>query len=142
MKPVALLGVVLRLQITEGSSVSHLWLNLFSLLKILGLRPWRIMPLTRSTCPFVCGCTTADQSTRMWYLSQNAKNFLPVNWVPLSVMIEFGTLNLKTMSVKNRTTCSDPLGEFVDCHQQVGEAPGRLLQRTDEVQSPHGEKAM
>src|SRR6185437_12179348 len=24
-----------------------------------------------------------------------------------------------------------------DCHQQVGEAPGRLLQRANEVQSPH-----
>jgi len=34
----------------------------------------------------------------------------------------------------------DPLGEFVDCHQQVGEAPGRLLQRTEEVQSPHGKR--
>ena len=34
----------------------------------------------------------------------------------------------------------DPLGEFVDCHQQVGEAPGRLLQRADEVQSPHGKR--
>ena len=31
----------------------------------------------------------------MWKLLQNAKNFLPVNWVPLSVMIEFGTPNLK-----------------------------------------------
>ena len=36
MKPVALLGVVLKLQITEGSSASHLRPNLFSLLKILG----------------------------------------------------------------------------------------------------------
>jgi hypothetical protein len=36
VKPVALLGVVLGLQITEGSSVSHLRPNLFSLLKILG----------------------------------------------------------------------------------------------------------
>ena len=34
----------------------------------------------------------------------------------------------------------NPLGEFVDCHQQVGEAPGRLLQRADEVQSPHSER--
>ena len=34
----------------------------------------------------------------------------------------------------------DPLGEFVDCHQQVAEAPGRLLQRADEVQSPHGKR--
>ena len=53
------------------------------------------MPLARSTRPFVCGCATADQSTRMWKLSQNVKNFLPVNWVLLSVMIEFGTPNLK-----------------------------------------------
>ena len=43
----------------------------------------------------------------MWKLSQNVKDFLPVNWVPLSVMIEFGTPNLKMMSVKNRTACSD-----------------------------------
>ena len=26
-----------------------------------------------------------------------------------------------------------PLGELVDRHQQVGKAPGRLLQRADEV---------
>ena len=46
-------------------------------------------------------------------MSQNAKNFLPVNWVPLSVMIEFRTPNLKTMSVKNSTAYSDlilPMG--------------------------------
>ena len=34
----------------------------------------------------------------------------------------------------------DPFGEFVDCHQQVGVAPGRLLQRADEVQPPHGKR--
>ena len=34
----------------------------------------------------------------------------------------------------------DPFGELVDRHQQVGEAPGRPLQRTDEVQPPHGER--
>ena len=34
----------------------------------------------------------------------------------------------------------DPLGEFVDCHQQVGEARRRLLQRNNEVQSPHGKR--
>ena len=34
----------------------------------------------------------------------------------------------------------DPLGELVNRHQQVCEAPGRLLQRTDEIQSPHSER--
>ena len=50
MKPVALLGVVRRLQIIKGSSVSHLRPNLFSLLKILGLKPCRIMPLVCGSC--------------------------------------------------------------------------------------------
>ena len=30
----------------------------------------------------------------------------------------------------------NPLGELVDCDKQVGEAPGRLLQRPDEVETP------
>jgi len=30
----------------------------------------------------------------------------------------------------------NPLGEFVDCDKQVGEAPGWLLQRPDEVETP------
>ena len=34
----------------------------------------------------------------------------------------------------------DPLGEFVDCHQPVGVAPGCLLQWANVVQSPHGER--
>src|SRR6185312_15514930 len=34
----------------------------------------------------------------------------------------------------------DPFGELVDRHQQVGEAPGCPLQRTDEVQPPLGER--
>jgi hypothetical protein len=46
---VALLGVVPRLHTTTGSSWIHLRPDLFSLSKILGLRPYRIMPLTRST---------------------------------------------------------------------------------------------
>jgi hypothetical protein len=27
----------------------------------------------------------------MWWSSQKSRNFLPVNWVPLLVMMEFGT---------------------------------------------------
>jgi hypothetical protein len=34
----------------------------------------------------------------------------------------------------------DPLGKFVDCDQQVGEAPGRLPQGPDDVQPPYGER--
>jgi hypothetical protein len=39
INPVARLGVVLKLQMTEGSSASHLLPTLFNQLKILGFRP-------------------------------------------------------------------------------------------------------
>jgi hypothetical protein len=48
----------------------------------------------------------AAQSTRMWYLSQNSRNFLSVNWDPFSVMMELDTPNRWMMSVKNDTPCS------------------------------------
>jgi hypothetical protein len=35
------------------------------------------------------------------------RNFLPVNWVPLSVMMEFGTPKRWMMLVKNATAYSD-----------------------------------
>jgi hypothetical protein len=35
------------------------------------------------------------------------QDFLPVNWVPLSVMMEFGTPKRWMMLVKNATACSD-----------------------------------
>jgi hypothetical protein len=73
-----------------------------------------------------------------------------VNWVPLSVMMEFGTPKRWMMLVKNATACSDlmlfrgsdldPLGEFVDGDQQVRVAPCCLLQGTDEVQTPHSKR--
>jgi hypothetical protein len=43
----------------------------------------------------------------MWWSSQKSRNFLPVNWVPLSVMMEFGTPKRWMMLVKNATACSD-----------------------------------
>jgi hypothetical protein len=66
VKPIAQLGLALKLQRTVGSSTSHRRPNLFSRLKILGLRPYKIMPLVRLTRRFVQGCATATQSTRMW----------------------------------------------------------------------------
>jgi hypothetical protein len=43
----------------------------------------------------------------MWWSSQKSRNFLPVNWVPLSVMMEFGTPNRWMTLVKNATAYSD-----------------------------------
>jgi hypothetical protein len=88
---VALRGVILKLQRTAGSSVTHHPLNLLSLSKIQGLMPYRTMPLAHSTCPFIWGCATAAQSTLMWLSSQNLRNFFPMNYVPLSVIMEFET---------------------------------------------------
>jgi hypothetical protein len=34
----------------------------------------------------------------------------------------------------------DPLGEFVDCDKQVGEAAGRPFQRSDKVEPPNGKR--
>jgi hypothetical protein len=46
-------------------------------------------------------------STRMWWSLQKSRNFLLVNWVPLSVMMEFGTSKRWMMLVKNATAYSD-----------------------------------
>jgi hypothetical protein len=45
----------------------------------------------------------------MWWSSQKSRNFFPVNCVPLSVMMEFGTPKRWIMFVKNATACSDPM---------------------------------
>jgi hypothetical protein len=81
------------------------------------------MSLARSTSPLVCGCTTAAQSTQMWCLSQKSRNFLPVNWDPLSVMMEFGTPESVDDVSKERHgllgpkvrdwACLDPFGELI-----------------------------
>jgi hypothetical protein len=43
----------------------------------------------------------------MWWSSQKSRNFFPVNCVPLSMMMEFGTPKRWMMFVKNATACSD-----------------------------------
>jgi hypothetical protein len=45
----------------------------------------------------------------MWWPSQKSRNFFPVNCVPLSVMMEFGTPKRWMVFVKNTTACSDPM---------------------------------
>jgi hypothetical protein len=45
----------------------------------------------------------------MWWPSQKSKNFFPVNYVPLSVMMEFGIPKRWMIFVKNATTCSDSM---------------------------------
>jgi hypothetical protein len=107
MNPVAWLRVVLRFQITEGSLLSHRLSNFFSSLKILGLRPYRIMLLARSTCPFVLGWAMYHQSTRLWWSLQKLRNFFPLNCVSWSMMMELGTLKQWMMSMKKSTACSD-----------------------------------
>ena len=70
------------------------------------------MPFVRSTCLFVPGCTTMAQSMRMWYSSQNRRNFFPVNYVPLSMMMEFRTPKRRTISRKNSMACLDLITEI------------------------------
>jgi hypothetical protein len=43
----------------------------------------------------------------MWWSSQKSRNFFPVNYVPLSVMLEFETPKRWMMFVKNATARSD-----------------------------------
>jgi hypothetical protein len=79
----------------------------------------------------------------MWWSSQKSRNFLPVNWVPFSVMMEFGTPKRWMMLVKNATTCSDlmlfrgrtsiHLENLLIATSRYVKPLGCLLQGTDEV---------
>jgi hypothetical protein len=86
----------------------------------------------------------------MWYLSQNSRNFLPINWDPLSVMMEFwhpepvDDVNEERHDLLYPKvcdwTCLDPFRELIYGDQQVSVAPGRLSQGPDNVQPSHGER--
>jgi hypothetical protein len=58
-------------------------------------------------------------------------------------MIELGTLNeihgLPGADF-SKGLCLDPLNKFINCNEQVGQAPGRLLEGSQEVETPHGER--
>jgi hypothetical protein len=47
-----------------------------------------------------------------WYSSQNSSNLFMVNYVPLSMMIEFGTPKRWMMLVMNFTACSEVILEI------------------------------
>jgi hypothetical protein len=84
---VDLLGVVRRLQSTEGTSAAHFltralsraWTSSPSWVRMWGFRPSDMMLLARSTCPFVRGWATATQSTRILLSLQKSRNFSPMN---------------------------------------------------------------
>jgi hypothetical protein len=87
VKFVDLLGIVCKLQSTEGTLdahflsqvVSQAWISSPSWVMMQGFRPYSIMPLACSTCLFVRGWAIAAQSMRMLLSSQKSKNFSLVN---------------------------------------------------------------
>jgi hypothetical protein len=74
----------------------------------------------------------------MWWLSQKSRNFLPVNWVPLSAVGDVGKKehNLLRPNAGDRTGL-DPLGKFVNGNEQVGETASCPFQGFDEVEPPN-----
>jgi hypothetical protein len=63
--------------------------------------PVRIRPLAFSTCPFVCGCATDAKSSRMPFYPQYSAKTPFAKFVPLSVMMLWGTPYLVMISLKN-----------------------------------------
>jgi hypothetical protein len=76
-----------------------------------------IILLARSICPFARGWAMMAQSIQMWYSSQNSRNLLLMNYVPLSVMIEFGTPKCWTMLVTHFIACLEVI--FVISHVSI-----------------------
>src|SRR3954471_15765034 len=99
--PVDLLGVVLMLHNTEGSSPTQQPGVLCKGTISQGLIPRRISWLALSACPLDSGCATDETSRRMCSLSQ--KSFMaPLDkFVALSVMILCGKPNRKITFLMN-----------------------------------------
>ncbi|QHO49205.1 uncharacterized protein DS421_1g11980 [Arachis hypogaea] len=79
--------------------------------------------LAASACPLACGCST---EVYWCFIFKSATNFLnpaSVNWVPLSVVIEYGTPNLVTMGVKNSQEAGIPAGTAPNGAPMTGNFP-------------------
>ena len=87
VKPVDLFGVVRRLQRTADSSSSQLLGERTSGSMSLGLMPYRMRPLARSTETLDCGWATDARSSRMPCVAQKRAKAPLAKFVPLSVMM-------------------------------------------------------
>jgi hypothetical protein len=69
----------------------------------LGFSPWRIMPFECSTWSLLYKCDTKAELILMPESAQKSLNSLTVNWVPLSVIILLGMLNMYKIYLMNST---------------------------------------
>jgi hypothetical protein len=96
---VAALGVVLKLQSTEGNSSTQACLAFSRGANSLFFIPLHIKAFAFSTCLFVLGCATDANFNLIPILSQWLLNSLDVKFVPLSVMMLCGTPKRNTMDL-------------------------------------------
>src|SRR3954471_16862450 len=118
-----------KLQRTEGSSSAQAPASRSSGISRSFLMPPLTRPLAFSTCPLVCGCATEAYDMLIPRPSQKSWNYLEMKFDPLLVMIvvrhaepvDYGLKELHgsfTHLVGNGHIF-DPLGELVDCDQEV-----------------------
>jgi hypothetical protein len=105
------------------------------------------MSFALSTCPFVFGCATADQSKRLLLSPQKLRNFFP----KLGVVVGDDRVGYTEALDDVGEECYDflgvdvhngpsfnPLEELVNRHE-VCEAPGRLSEWPHHLEMPHSE---